>query len=144
MARGRPQAQDAAAPFGACLFVLDKLAGAQGLERRRKRSQALYAWAQPSRRLPKEFHFEGTEVRVSKIGDKVILEPMKKPSRCAHGSCEGLRDNALAHPHRYPRSEASKPICFFQIRRGQFCSVDRLQSFQKCPVAIPQLLRTVT
>jgi len=30
-------------------------------------------------RLRKEFRFEGTEVRVSKIGDKVILEPMKKP-----------------------------------------------------------------
>ena len=30
-------------------------------------------------RLPKEFRFEGTEVRVSKIGDKVILEPMKRP-----------------------------------------------------------------
>jgi antitoxin VapB len=27
-------------------------------------------------RLPKEFRFEGTEVRVSKVGDKVILEPM--------------------------------------------------------------------
>ena len=26
-------------------------------------------------RLPKEFRFEGTEVRVSKVGDKVILEP---------------------------------------------------------------------
>ena len=31
-------------------------------------------------RLPKEFRFEGTEVRVSKVGDKVILEPVdKKP-----------------------------------------------------------------
>jgi antitoxin VapB len=30
-------------------------------------------------RLPKEFRFEGTEVKVSKIGDKVILEPLKKP-----------------------------------------------------------------
>lgn len=30
-------------------------------------------------RLPKEFHFEGTEVRVSKVGDKVILEPISKP-----------------------------------------------------------------
>jgi antitoxin VapB len=29
-------------------------------------------------RLPKEFRFEGTEVKVSKVGDKVILEPMKK------------------------------------------------------------------
>jgi antitoxin VapB len=27
-------------------------------------------------RLPKEFRFEGTEVRVTKVGDKVILEPM--------------------------------------------------------------------
>jgi antitoxin VapB len=29
-------------------------------------------------RLPKEFRFEGTEVRVSKVGDKVILEPSEK------------------------------------------------------------------
>jgi antitoxin VapB len=29
-------------------------------------------------RLPKEFRFEGTEVRVSKVGDKVILEPVGK------------------------------------------------------------------
>jgi antitoxin VapB len=29
-------------------------------------------------RLPKEFRFEGTEVRVSKVGDKVILEPTEK------------------------------------------------------------------
>jgi len=29
-------------------------------------------------RLPKEFRFEGTEVRVSKVGEKVILEPIQK------------------------------------------------------------------
>jgi antitoxin VapB len=29
-------------------------------------------------RLPKEFRFEGSEVRVSKVGDKVILEPIRK------------------------------------------------------------------
>jgi antitoxin VapB len=29
-------------------------------------------------RLPKEFRFEGTEVRVRRIGDQVILEPMEK------------------------------------------------------------------
>ena len=28
--------------------------------------------------LPDEFRFEGTEVRVSKIGDKVVLEPFEK------------------------------------------------------------------
>ena len=29
--------------------------------------------------LPEEFRFEGTEVRISKVGDKVILEPVDKP-----------------------------------------------------------------
>jgi antitoxin VapB len=29
-------------------------------------------------RLPKEFRFDGNEVRVSKVGDKVILEPLTK------------------------------------------------------------------
>jgi antitoxin VapB len=28
-------------------------------------------------RLPKEFRFEGREVRVTKVGDKVIFEPMQ-------------------------------------------------------------------
>jgi antitoxin VapB len=31
-------------------------------------------------RLPKEFRFEGTEVRVSKVGNKVVLEPLDKPA----------------------------------------------------------------
>ncbi len=30
-------------------------------------------------RLPKEFRLPGKEVRVSKVGDKVILEPIEKP-----------------------------------------------------------------
>lgn len=29
--------------------------------------------------LPEEFRFEGEEVQVSKVGDKVILEPLKTP-----------------------------------------------------------------
>jgi antitoxin VapB len=29
-------------------------------------------------RLPKEFRFAGTEVKVSKVGDRVILEPLAK------------------------------------------------------------------
>jgi antitoxin VapB len=28
--------------------------------------------------LPEEFRFEGAEVRVSKVGDKVILEPGRR------------------------------------------------------------------
>jgi antitoxin VapB len=35
-------------------------------------------------RLPKEFRFEGTEVRISKVGDRVTLEPLKKPPFDAH------------------------------------------------------------
>jgi len=30
-------------------------------------------------RLPKDFRFEGAEVRVSRVGDKVILEPIERP-----------------------------------------------------------------
>lgn len=30
--------------------------------------------------LPDEFRFEGDEVWISKVGDKVILEPIKKPT----------------------------------------------------------------
>ena len=29
-------------------------------------------------RLPREFRFEGAEVRISRDGDKVILEPVKR------------------------------------------------------------------
>lgn len=29
-------------------------------------------------RLPKEFRFEGSEVQVSKVGDKVVLEPVTR------------------------------------------------------------------
>jgi antitoxin VapB len=41
-------------------------------------------------RLPKEFRFEGTEVRVSKVGDKVILEPVAKKPFDAAPSRAGL------------------------------------------------------
>jgi antitoxin VapB len=30
-------------------------------------------------RLPKEFRFEGREVRISREGERVILEPLEKP-----------------------------------------------------------------
>ena len=40
-------------------------------------------------RLPREFRFEGKEVRVTKIGDKVILEPLQSapmPWALIHGT----------------------------------------------------------
>jgi antitoxin VapB len=32
-------------------------------------------------RLPKEFRFEGKEVRVRRVSEGVLLEPMEKPKR---------------------------------------------------------------
>ena len=49
-------------------------------------------------RLPKEFRFEGSEVRVSKVGDEVILEPIAKQpidfnkSWAARCACRSDRD----------------------------------------------------
>jgi antitoxin VapB len=31
-------------------------------------------------RIPKDYRFEGSEVRIRKVGDEVILAPVKKPS----------------------------------------------------------------
>ena len=56
-------------------------------------------------RLPKEFRFEGTEVRVSKVGNKVVLEPLAQQAgycrrlgkdRCA---CETAK---ICSPKRHP------------------------------------------
>ena len=41
-------------------------------------------------RLPKEFRFEGSQVRVSKVGDKVILKPMEKPAFDVDAWCAQL------------------------------------------------------
>jgi antitoxin VapB len=41
-------------------------------------SEDLHARAQLAVRLPKEFRLPGKEVRVSRVGDKVILEPLEK------------------------------------------------------------------
>ena len=65
-------------------------------------------------RLPKAFRFEGKEVRVSRIGDKVILEPMATPpidvdalwaKLDAMGArdflIEGLPEDALVEPEDF-------------------------------------------
>ena len=65
-------------------------------------------------RLPKEFRFEGTEVRVSKVGDKVILEPLHERKRrlrrsgpnsmrlAARDSCR-TASRTNRRPNRIPR-----------------------------------------
>ncbi len=41
-------------------------------------------------RLPKDYRFEGKEVRVSKVGDKVILEPLGERAFDAEAFWAGL------------------------------------------------------
>jgi len=41
-------------------------------------------------RLPKEFRFDGSEVQVSRVGDRVILEPLARPAFDAKAWRAGL------------------------------------------------------
>ncbi len=43
-------------------------------------------------RLPKEFRFEGKEVRVVKVGDRVILEPLAAAGPMPWDLIDGLGD----------------------------------------------------
>jgi antitoxin VapB len=48
-------------------------------ERQRKSTAKLFMHGRSQAvRLPKEFRLPGNEARISKMGDKVILEPMEK------------------------------------------------------------------
>ena len=44
-------------------------------------------------RLPKEFRFEGSEVRVTKVGDRVILEPLESPGTMPWAIIDGTGDS---------------------------------------------------
>jgi len=66
-------------------------------------AQTIHAWPQPGRPPAQEFRFEGHEVLVSKVGDKVILEPLtKQPSmrRRAFARLDEL-GRARFSPRRY-------------------------------------------
>jgi antitoxin VapB len=49
-----------------------------GLRATSATAKLFHALSQPGRAAAEEFRFEGTEVLVSKVGDKVILEPITK------------------------------------------------------------------
>ena len=58
-------------------------------------------------RLPKEFRFEGREVRVTKVGDRVILEPMTPAEAMPWSAIDQLGDlpscrRAASNPNRRP------------------------------------------
>jgi antitoxin VapB len=43
------------------------------------RAKVFWSGRSQAVRLPKQFRFEGKEVRIRKEGDRVILEPIEKP-----------------------------------------------------------------
>lgn len=47
---------------------------------RNDRAKVFWSGRSQAVRLPKEFRFEGTEVRIRREGNAVILEPLEKPS----------------------------------------------------------------
>ena len=62
-------------------------------------------------RLPKEYRFEGEEVRVSKVGDKVILEPLRPTPFDAERFWAGLDAMGAADlfPDGPPEDPPSQP-----------------------------------
>ena len=62
-------------------------------------------------RLPKEFRFEGTEVRVSKVGDKVILEPSRSSRSMSRRGSRGSTNSAGADflPDGIPDDPPAEP-----------------------------------
>lgn len=57
-------------------------------------------------RLPKEFRLPGTEVRVSRLGDTVVLEPMTKPPFDVQS---WLRRLAAYHDAPFPDMALERP-----------------------------------
>jgi antitoxin VapB len=66
-------------------------------------------------RLPKEFRFSGSEVRVSKLGDKVILEPLEKPPfdvKAWRKRLDAYLDIPFPEIDEYPPLKADEKISF--------------------------------
>ncbi|ATQ68531.1 antitoxin [Methylosinus trichosporium] len=66
-------------------------------------------------RLPKEFRFEGSQVRVSRIGDKVILEPMEKPPfdvKAWRAKLDAYLDIDFPEIERIPPLEPDEDVTF--------------------------------
>ena len=58
-------------------------------------------------RLPKAFRFKGSEVKISKKGDRVILEPLEK-SKWPEGFCDAFPvDPDFETPEALPPKEFS-------------------------------------
>ncbi|MDO8378163.1 antitoxin [Phenylobacterium sp.] len=58
-------------------------------------------------RLPKAFRFEGTEVRIRRDGDKVILEPVRAKLSDLWAELDALAEPE--HPFPYPPKQPPAP-----------------------------------
>jgi antitoxin VapB len=58
-------------------------------------------------RLPKSFRFEGSEVRIRREGEKVILEPMGGDLSALWAKLDALADPD--HPFPYPPKQPPAP-----------------------------------
>jgi antitoxin VapB len=62
-------------------------------------------------RLPKEFRFAGDEVRVTKVGDRVILEPITASGPMPWALIDGIGDKPFMPEGReQPAMPADPPI----------------------------------
>lgn len=62
-------------------------------------------------RLPKECRFDADEVKVTKIGDRVILEPLKPASRMPWAAIDSLGDSIFMPEGRdQPRMPVDKVV----------------------------------
>ena len=70
-------------------------------------------------RLPKEYRFEGNEVLVSKVGNKVILEPLRKEpidvELYGRNSTRSAQGFSSRRPSRRPAVDARRR-CLFRLR----------------------------
>lgn len=63
-------------------------------------------------RLPKAFRFEGSEVRIRREGDKVILEPVRTDLADLWAELDRLDDPDHPFPDRPPQPPMPPPVDF--------------------------------
>ena len=62
-------------------------------------------------RLPKEFRFEGREVRVTRVSERVILEPMEPAPAMPWATIDGLGDTPFMPEGReQPETPADRAV----------------------------------
>jgi antitoxin VapB len=75
------------------------------------RAKIFYHGRSQAVRLPKEFRFEGTEVRVTKVGERVILEPLSSETPMPWDEIDRLGDTPfMAEGREQPEMPADRIV----------------------------------